>query len=192
MGTQTPTRPPEKTDRRSDPVTARRLTMIKARNKRISLIVVSLSLCVVLLAGIVTGVYFLLRRPSKDNGKILPNVYVGGVNIGNMTPEDAKNVVQLSLIPTLTGEDMIVHLPNDSLRLSPVDTGLSLDVESLVAAAYSYGRGGSSAGFSSKWAQAESRSYHIALLPYLTLDLDYVWDTVEDFCEPFSEGITAG
>lgn len=185
MGTQTPTRPPEKTDRRSDPVTARRLTMIKARNKRISLIVVSLSLCVVLLAGIVTGVYFLLRRPSKDNGKILPNVYVGGVNIGNMTPEDAKNVVQLSLIPTLTGEDMIVHLPNDSLRLSPVDTGLSLDVESLVAAAYSYGRGGSSAGFSSKWAQAESRSYHIALLPYLTLDLDYVWDTVEDFCNDY-------
>lgn len=185
MGIQAPTRPPKNTKKRPDAATARRLTMIKARNKRISLIVVGLCLCIIVLAGAVAGVHFLLQQKPVVNDKVLPNVYVGGVNIGGMTAEDAKNVIQLSLVPTLTQEDMVMHLPNDSLRLSPVDTGLSLDVEALVDAAYSYGRTGTKLEQRIQQAQAKNRIYHIALLPYLTLDLDYVRDTVEAFCNAY-------
>ena len=185
MGTQTPTKPKKKNKQRPDAATALRLTLIKARNKRISLIVVGLCLCVILLAGAVTGVYFLLQQVPEENDNILPNVYVGGVNIGGMSQSDAKNVIQLSLVPILTQEDMVVHLPNDSLRLSPTDTGLSLDVEALVDAAHSYGRTGSKLEQKLLRAQAENRSYHIALLPYLMIDLDYVKDSVEAFCNTY-------
>ena len=182
MGTQTPTPPKEKTDRRADAATTRRLKMIKARNKRISLIAITLSLCVVLLAGILTGAYFLFLHRPQDDGKILPNVYVGGINIGSLSREDAKTVIQLTLIPTLTGEDMVVKLPNDTLCLSPTDTGISLDIDDLVDAAYAYGRTGSRVEQSIRRAQAENREYHLALLPYLNIDLDYVWNATKNFC----------
>ena len=107
MGTQTPTRPKKNKKQRPDAATARRLTIIKARNKRISLIAVGLCLCVVILAGIITGVHFLLQYTPEKDDKILPNVYVGGINIGGLTQEDARNVIQLSLIPILTQEDMV-------------------------------------------------------------------------------------
>ena len=190
MGIQTPTKPQKNKKQRPDAATALRLTMIKARNKRISLIVVGLCLCIVLLAGAITGVYFLLQQVPEENNNILPNVYVGGVNIGGISREDAKNVIQLSLVPTLTQEDMVVHLPNDTLRLSPSDTGLSLDIESLVNAAYSYGRTGSKLEQSIQQLHAKDRSYHIALLPYLMLDLEYVWDTVEAFCNAYQSDLT--
>lgn len=182
MGTQTPTPPKEKTDRRADAATTRRLKMIKARNKRISLIAITLSLCVVLLAGILTGAYFLFLHRPQDDGKILPNVYVGGINIGSLSREDAKTVIQLTLIPTLTGEDMVVKLPNDTLCLSPTDTGISLDIDDLVDTAYAYGRTGSRVEQSIRRAQAENREYHLALLPYLNIDLDYVWNATKNFC----------
>lgn len=185
MGIQTPTPPKEKADRRTDAATTRRLKMIKARNKRISLIAITLSLCVVVLAGILTGAYFLFLHRPQDDGKILPNVYVGGVNIGSLSRDDAKTVIQLTLIPTLTGEDMQVKLPNDTLRLSPSDIGISLDIDDLVDAAYTYGRTGSKVEQSIKRVQAENREYHLALLPYLNIDLDYVWNAVKTFCNHY-------
>ena len=185
MGTQTPTRPKKNKKQRPDAATARRLTIIKARNKRISLIAVGLCLCVVILAGIITGVHFLLQQVPEKDDKILPNVYVGGVNIGELTLEDAKNVVQLSLLPILMQEDMVVTLPNDTLRLAPADTGLTLDVDALVDHAFSYGRSGSKVEQRILRAQAKNRAYHIALLPYMTVDLHYVRKAVEDFCEAY-------
>ena len=185
MGTQTPTRPKKNKKQRPDAATARRLTIIKARNKRISLIAVGLCLCVVILAGIITGVHFLLQHTPEKDDKILPNVYVGGINIGGLTQEDARNVIQLSSIPILTQEDMVVNLPNDTLRLSPADTGISLDVETLVNVAFSYGRSGSKLEQRILRAQAETRDHHIALLPYLMLDLEYVQDAVEEFCNAY-------
>ena len=50
---------------------ARHLAMVKARNKRIILLSVSLCLCLVLIAGIWAGLNLLLQEP-KDDGKILP------------------------------------------------------------------------------------------------------------------------
>jgi vancomycin resistance protein YoaR len=184
--TPTPTREKKNTDRRNDPVLIRRLAMIKARNKRVSLIVISLCLFVIVAAGIFTAGILLMRQLPEDDQHILPNVYVGGVNIGGMTREDAKMAVELALIPILTGEDMVVHLPNDTLRLTPADTGITLDMVKLVDAAYSYGRDGNRFTQALRRTQAEKRSYHIALLPYIKMDLSYVEDTVEKFCKDYN------
>lgn len=184
--TPTPTREKKNTDRRNDPVLIRRLSMIKARNKRVSLIVISLCLLVIVLAGILTAGILLMRQLPEDDHRILPNVYVGGVNIGGMTVEDARIAIELSVIPILTGEDMVVHLPNDTLRLTPADTGISLDMEKLVDAAYGYGRNGNRFTQALRRTQAEKRSYHIALLPYIKMDLSYVEEAVEEFCDSYT------
>ena len=58
MGKQTQDHPKSAANRAA----ARHLAMVKARNKRIMLITVSLCLLLVLVAGIITGVYLLSRR----------------------------------------------------------------------------------------------------------------------------------
>ena len=164
---------------------ARHLAIVKARNRRIILLTVCLCLCLVLITGIVTGLYLLLRKPA-DDGKILNNVLIGGISVGGMTKEDAESVISLSIEPVLTQQSMIIRLDNDSLELSPELTGIALDVEDLVEAAYAYGRTGSRAEQNLTRAKAETQTYTIALLPYLRLNLSNIRSAVEDFCSHYS------
>ncbi len=163
---------------------ARHAAMVKARNKRIVLMTVGLCLCLVLVAGIITGLY-LLRKP-KDDGKILDNVLVGGVSIGGMTREDAENAIRLSVEPVITGKSMLVRLDNETLELTPAQTGIELDVEDLVEAAYNYGRTGTRMEQNLARAQAKQQSYTIALLPYLRLNLGAIRSAVEEFCNGYN------
>ena len=163
---------------------ARHAAMVKARNKRIVLMTVGLCLCLVLVAGIITGLY-LLRKP-KDDGKILDNVLVGGVSIGGMTREDAENAIRLSVEPVITGKSMLVRLDNETLELTPAQTGIELDVEDLVEAAYNYGRTGTRMEQNLARAQAKQQSYTIALLPYLRLNLGTIRSAVEEFCNGYN------
>lgn len=174
-------RRPQSTGRRDS---ARRAALVKARNKRIILMTVGLCLCLVLVAGIIAGLY-LLRKP-KDDGKILDNVLVGGVSIGGMTREDAENAIRLSVEPVITGKSMLVRLDNETLELTPAQTGIELDVEDLVEAAYNYGRTGSRMEQNLARAQAKQQSYTIALLPYLRLNLGAIRSAVEEFCDGYN------
>lgn len=164
---------------------ARHLAMVKARNKRIVLLTVALCLCLVLVAGVITGLYLLLRKPT-DDGKILDNVVVGGVAIGGMSREDAENAIRLSIEPVITAQSMLVRLDNDTLELTPELTGIVLDVDELVDAAYNYGRTGTRMEQNLARAQAKHQTYTIALLPYLRLNLSAVRAAVEEFCSGYS------
>lgn len=181
MEKQVPNRPQSAASRAS----ARHLAIVRARNKRIMLLTVSACLFLVLVAGIITGIYLLAQRPEED-GRILDNVIVGGVNIGGMTKEDATNAIRLTIEPELTGENMIIWLDNDSLVLTPEMTGIRLDVEELVEAAFSYGRTGSNMENNVARLQAQNKSYTIALLPYLRLNLAAIRSAVEQFCDGYS------
>ncbi len=165
--------------------TARHLAMVGHRNKRIMLLTVSLCLLLVLVAGIITGVFWLLKNQKVDD-RILDNVIVGGVNIGGMTKEDAINAITLTIEPGLTGQSMIVRLENDTLELSPELTGIQLDVEDLVEAAYAYGRTGTRLEQNFARLQAQSKTHTIALLPYLRLNLSKLRSAVTDFCASYS------
>ena len=79
---------------------ARHLAIVKARNKRIILLTVSLCLLLVLAAGIITGLHLLTRQP-KDDGLILDNVIVGGVNIGGIHMDQPTRNHQLADVGTL-------------------------------------------------------------------------------------------
>ncbi len=181
MATQPNNRP-----RRNDGTDARRhLALVNARNKRIMILTICLSLLLILVAGIITGVYMLTRNQEVDD-KILDNVIVGGVNIGGMTKEDAINAISLSIEPVLTNQNMIIRLDNDTLELSPQLSGIVLDVEDLVDAAYAYGRTGTKLEQAAAKLQAQSKSHTIALLPYLRLNYSKIRSAVEDFCVGYS------
>lgn len=169
--------------------TARHVTIVKARNKRIALIFVSMCILMMLLATVYTAVYVLNRTPVKD-GYILDNVIVGGVNIGGMTRDEAENVVRLTIGSTMMEKNMVVRLDYDALTISPKDIGLTLDVDKLIDTAYSYGRSGSKANQALVQAQAKNGEYHISLLPYLHMDLNAIYNSVKDFCAGYRISLT--
>lgn len=189
METETPILPEEQIINKQDKAAAKRLVLIKARNKRISLIAISLSLCVILAVCIVSGVYLLRQRMPRDDGKSLPNIYVAGVQVGDMHPDDIKNVIQLSLIPKLTEETMVIHLPNDSFRIAPEDADITLDVDQLISDIIDYGR------TDSYWKNyltrlaADENPHHIALLPYLNMNLAQIRKSVDTFCRNYHTGL---
>ncbi len=165
------------------------IALINARNKRIALL--SLGLCVVLtlLACMIAGLYLLLQEPV-DDGRILSNVTVGGVNIGDMTQEEARSALLLAIGDDFSTKNMVVHLPSASLTLSPETTKARLDLDAVLEAAYAYGRNGSTVKKNVARLSARGNTYTIALLPYLELDLQAVADAVNAFCDNYSIYIT--
>mgnify|MGYP003293407742 CR=1 FL=1 len=156
----------------------------KSRNRTILIV----SICIVtllLLAAIIAGVTIFINS-NKDDGKILNNVTVAGVNIGGMTPEEAAAAIHRATDMSYTVENMVIYLPDTILELSPKDTNAKLDVEAAVEAAYNYGRTGTEE--ENKKAKADSllSNHTIALLPYLNLNTDYIRDQLVSYGEAFN------
>lgn len=149
------------------------------------ILTVSLSLALILVAAAVTGIYILLQNREVDD-KILDNVVVGGINIGGMTKEDAMNAIALSIESVLANQSMVIRLDNDTLQLSPELSGVVLDVDDLVEAAFAYGRSGTRLEQNVAKLQAKTKTHTIALLPYLRLNLSKIRSAVEDFCSTYS------
>ena len=117
---------------------------------------------------------------TEDNGRILDNVYAGGINLGGMTKEEAKKALYLSTNNTFTKKDMVVKLANATLKLSPADTGAKLDVDAVAEAAYNYGRTGTDEEQTHTRENAATSIHTIDLLPYLDLDLLYIQNAIQE------------
>ena len=154
------------------------------KNKKVILISLC-SVAVVVLIGLVAAIGFLLGG-DKDDGLILNNVTVAGVNLGGMTQEEAVRVLRAATNDTYTRQDMVVVLPDTTLTLSPADTDAKLDVEAAAEAAYLYGRTGTRAEQEAAQAQALTGAHHIALLPYLQLNTDYIRQELDQYCSSFT------
>ena len=128
---------------------------------------------------------------DTDDDLILDNVYAGEVNLGGMTMEEAKGALHLATDRTFSKKDMVVQVYEGmSFSLSPENSGASLNVDAVVKAAYDYGRGGSEADFLLAKKKAASSSYTIALRPPLRLDLDYIRQTLEEYCAANNSELT--
>lgn len=154
-------------------------------NTRKILLVSICAVTVLLLAAIIAGILFFVNA-NKDDGLILNNVTVAGVNIGGMTPEEAAAAIHRATDLTFSSESMVITLPDTIMELTPEKTGANLDVAAVVEAAYNYGRTGTAE--ENKQAKADSlvRNHTIALLPYLTLDQDYIRQELEAYGEYFN------
>ena len=159
-----------------------------ARNRKIAIISIC-SVILVVLIGLIIGMIVYANRDT-DDGKILDNVVAGGVNLGGMTVEEAKNALHLATDNTFPRKDLVVKLPDATINFSPAETGAKLDVDAVVEAAYNYGRTGSDAENKKAQQNASTTIPTIALLPYLDLDLRYIQQTINDFCTSYSSTMT--
>ena len=121
-----------------------------------------------------------------DDGLILPNVTAAGVDISGKTVEEAKTLIQRQTDLTYPCEDMVIELPSETLRLTPADTGVALDIDAMVADAFSYGRSG-------KWLEnretrkaAETTSLTLEIKDYLILDNDYIQSRLDEYVATYT------
>ena len=146
---------------------------------------VLISSCLILLAVLigVISIFWLGTASDPYEGRILNNVIIGNVNVGGMTRSEAEKALREATDDTYTKTDMVIELPNTTIRLSPADTGAKLDVKSAVKAAYSYGRTGSEAQQQADYQNSFTGNHTVGLLPYLGLNTDYIRSVLQNYAK---------
>lgn len=151
-------------------------------SRKQKIILVSIGAAVLLsLLGLIIGLLLFSGRSDEDD-LILDNVFAAGIELSGMTVEEAVNALHLATDHSITTEPMVVKIYDGTLTLNPEDTKVSLDVEAMAQAAYSYGRSGNHAEDQQIRKNAHKRSYTIPLLPYLNLDLAQIRSAVDSYC----------
>ncbi len=185
QGTGTPNRTPTRAG--GNPAPRKRRGKFTQRDKIILISIASLALVFVVLLGIVLANLF---KPENDNGLILNNVIAAGVNLGGMTPEQAKAALSQATDNTYSQLDMQVTVVDTTISLAPADTGAKLDVDGVVEEAYNYGRTGSRSEQQQVRAQALTTSYIVDIIPYLNLDSNYIRTAVATLGEQFNSTLS--
>ncbi len=156
----------------------------QAKNRKIILISVC-SVAAALLIGTIISIWYFVGWPT-DDGLILNNVMVSGINLGGMTREEAEKTLHDATDHTYTEKDMVIELPDLTMKFSPADTGAKLDVEAVVDEAYDYGRVGSYEEREAAKEASLTTTHHIPLLNYLNLDLDLIKNELEAYGASFN------
>ena len=145
----------------------------KRLSKKDKKLVITLgAVAAVLLVAIIIICSIMFSAP-KDDGLILQNVHVAGVDLSGMTEEEAVVAVRNAVGDAYSQTDMIIAVLGDVYTMSAADTKAKLDVEGAVKAAYQYGRTGSRSEREQAKQQAASVGYHVPLADYLNLDAAY-------------------
>ncbi|MHB1651546.1 MAG: VanW family protein [Desulfitobacteriaceae bacterium] len=105
------------------------------KHTKVILTLVSLMILLIM-AGIVSGIYV------WDHGLIADGISVNGVDIGHLTPQDARKKLEPS-IRTLQNRPVEFDAGQEKLKINLQELGLSLNLESALDQAYSWGRQGS-------------------------------------------------
>ncbi len=143
------------------------------KKKKMLILIIVCASVLTLLIGLIIGLVIYKNRNTGEQ-TIHGSVYAGTLNLGGMTLDEAKNALHLATDDTFTKKDMVVKLPDGTITLSPADTKAALDVDAVAQAAFDYGR------------KSSSTNNIIPLLSYLELDLDYIEQTIQDFCTTHS------
>ena len=159
-----------------------------AKRRKITFICLCATAAVLLVAVIIGGV--LLLKRDADDGLILNNVTVAGVNLGGMTQEMAASVLHQATDQTYTTRDMVIKLPDTTITLSPADTRARLDVDAAVKAAFDYGRSGSRSENAQLRQDSLTNVHHIALLPYLNLNTEKIRSVLNEYAESFNSSFS--
>lgn len=153
-------------------------------SKKQIIILVSIGAAVLLsLIGLIIGLIIFSGRSDEDD-RILDNVFAAGIELSGMTVEEATTALHSAIDQTLGKEPMVIRIyDKDALSLYPEDTNVSVDVEAIAQAAYSYGRSSNHAENQQIRKNASKRTYTIPLLPYLNLDYEAIRNTIETYCD---------
>lgn len=141
--------------------------------------------CIILLAVLIGIIAIVWLGTASDpyDGRILNNVLIADVNVGGMTRSEAEKAVRAVTDNTYTQQDMVIQLPDTTIRLSPADTGAQLDVKAAVKAAFGYGRTGTPAEQQAAYESSFTGNHTIGLLPYLGLNTEYIRSVLQDYAD---------
>lgn len=154
------------------------------------LFIILCSIAAVLLMAVIAALVFLFVI-DPNAGKILNNVTIGGIDVSNMNRSEAKAAIHAATDHTYSQRDFIISFPDTELNLSPADTGAKLDVDAMVDLAYDYGRVGTDEEKAKALADSATTVYAIDFLPYLTLDREYIRQTLDDYGKGFNSVYSA-
>lgn len=162
----------------------------RGMSKKDKITVISIaSVTVLLVIALIIALTSMLAEP-EDDGLILKGVIAAGVNIGGMTPDEAKTALEQATATTYTELDMSITVLDSTIVLSPQDTGARLDIESVVADAFNYGRTGSRADRQQAKNHALANSYIVPITSYLNLNTDYIRNAINDLGSRFSSTLS--
>lgn len=142
-----------------------------------SVVIAISAISVVLVLCICIGIWF-YSASTADNGLIMDNTYVAGINIGGMTADDAAALLRSKLDPMLREQCITVTLPDTALEFKQADTKVKLDIDLLVNDAFLFGRTGSRNERLAAMAAAATTRRDMGLLSYMTLDTGFIQDTL--------------
>lgn len=122
------------------------------------------------------GVYALRY---SNYSKILPNVYVAGVDVGGMSKEEAKEAIEASLSDT-EQQKVNVILPDQVLTFKPDQDTLLIDVDAAVEEAYNYGRNSNNAFAMARAIKAAQRRRNdIDISTAVEIDTVYIRELID-------------
>lgn len=138
---------------------------------------VVLGLCgaALLLIVLFVSIFFIGGR-SSDHTTFAGNIFIAGVNINGMTKDQAVDAVEQVTDTSYRYNDMVIDLGTAQLTLSPKDTGARLDVKAAVEAAFAL--------------EPSHEHQYVALLPYMQLNTDYIYETLHAYAEDTGSTLT--
>ena len=150
----------------------------KSGGKRISPVLPIVIVVAALLVAAGVGTYAYCA-PAMNYDTIYPNVYVAGVNVGGMSKVEAASAVETALSDTYSTETMVVELPDQTLEFPPELVSVTLDTDSAIDAAWSYGRDGNILDQAKALRSAKKSEYHIDLDSEMNLDVSAITAQVQ-------------
>ena len=180
-------RPPRQASTRPAPARRQRPASRKrgmSKKEKITLISLASITALLIIAVIIAA--SALFAPAEDDGLILKGVVAAGVNLGGMTPEEAKLALEEATANTYTKLDMSVTVLDTTIALSPQNTGARLDVDAVVQDAYNYGRTGSRTERQQAKNYALVNSVIIPISSHLNLNTDYIRTEINKLGSKFS------
>ena len=140
----------------------------KAKKQRNGWVIAVCILIPLLLLGACGYYFFFMYEP--DDGLILQNITVAGVEVGGMTPEQAYTAVEQGVADTYGSQPLVVTIVDEQLELTPELTGFTLDVQAAVDAAYAYGRTGNKVQRKEEQLLAATSGIDTDITPFMTVN----------------------
>ena len=154
---------------------------MKQTHKIITVLCLLIALGALLLSGC---------APSDlQDGYIMEGVTVAGVKIGGLTKEDALAAVRAATADTYTKTPMTVEILDETIILSPELTGIRLDAEAAVEAAYTLGRDISKAEYQALKVQAMTTGIHTDISSCLTLKEADLRAILGKLCKAYTDSV---
>ena len=156
----------------------------KRQTRALIAIIVVLS---IMIAGLLVGCSF---SKGPEEGLIMDNVSIAGINVGGMTAEEAVSALRLSIVDSYAQNAMVLAIADQKVELSSELTQVSLNAEGAVEAAYALGRTGTRTEKKEAQMLAATTGIDVDITPYLYVNTDAIKAHLDEIQLPSSTEAT--